>query len=134
MGLITIGSTGSPINPAPGDLYVRTNIMKTIRTILTKKHRRSLLAVIFSIVILFISIKLGRINLIFIIIGFSCFLFGIFLFLSLQFAVRCPECGGILGFALNWPPTWDLSVPKQIKYCQFCGVSLDKEIESEDKK
>lgn len=47
--------------------------------------------------------------------------------MTLMFSVRCPLCGGNLGFAVAWPATWDLSVSKGIKFCQFCGVSLDEE-------
>jgi hypothetical protein len=46
----------------------------------------------------------------------------------------CPLCGGNLAGAINigswsWKINWKLGIPSQVKFCQYCGVSLDKEIE-----
>ncbi len=46
----------------------------------------------------------------------------------------CPFCGGNLAAAINigtwsWKIKWELGISSQIKFCQYCGVSLDKEIE-----
>jgi uncharacterized membrane protein YuzA (DUF378 family) len=107
--------------------------MTTIRTILTRKKRRYFLALLFAIPATFILFILGTINTIFGLIGVACFPLVLLLLFGLQFSIRCPECRGILGFALNWPITWDFSVSKEIKFCQRCGVNLDKEIATGDK-
>jgi hypothetical protein len=103
--------------------------MTTIREILSRKRRRYILAFIVLIPITAILFKLGSINSIFVLLGFACFPLAALLLLGLRFSVRCPECGGILGFSLDWPITWNFSVSNEIKFCQRCGVSLDKEIE-----
>ena len=44
--------------------------------------------------------------------------------LFLIFALRCPNCGGNLGYTIQWPPSfWGIS--EKIKYCPFCGIELD---------
>ena len=52
----------------------------------------------------------------------------------LWFRLSCPLCGANLGGAINigkwsWKIDWKLGVPRQVKFCQYCGVCLDKEIE-----
>ena len=74
------------------------------------------------------GMTLGTNNKAFILIGLIGFVAVMAAVLALLFSMRCPLCNGNLGYALSWPATWDMSVSKQIKYCQFCGVSLDKEI------
>ena len=103
--------------------------MTTIRQILTAKRRRYFLAFLFVIPAVLILNGLGKINSIFHIMAFALFPVAAILILGLQFSIRCPKCHGILGFALNWPITWDFSVSKEIKFCQRCGVSLDEEID-----
>ena len=44
------------------------------------------------------------------------------------FTIRCPNCGGNLSFAVEWPATWNYSVSDKIRFCQFCGVDLDKDM------
>jgi hypothetical protein len=97
---------------------------------LSRKRRRYIVAFIVLIPIAAILFKLGEINSIFIFLVFACFPLAALLLIALRFSARCPECGGILGFSLGWPLTWDFSVSKEIKFCQRCGVSLDKEIEN----
>jgi len=76
---------------------------------------------------------LGTENKAFFVFGFIGFIVAMGLTVSLLFFVRCPSCKNNLGYALSWPTTWDLKVSDKIKFCQFCGVNLDKEIETEHK-
>jgi len=66
---------------------------------------------------------------VFAIIGMIGFAVAIGCVVVMMFWVRCPSCGGNPGYALSWPATWDLSVSKRIRFCQFCGLDLDKEID-----
>jgi len=77
--------------------------------------RRMAYALIIGIVTTIVTVLLGFISAMVYVLG-------------LLFYVRCPSCKGNLGYALSWPVTWVLSVSKEIKFCQFCGTSLDKEI------
>lgn len=102
--------------------------METIRTKLTRKRRRLSLAALVAIIVFAAGMKAGMRVEAFIIVGLLGFAVAMGCIVALLFAVRCPSCGGNLGYALSWPATWDLSVSKEIKFCQFCGTSLDKEI------
>ncbi|MFH1092749.1 MAG: hypothetical protein V1739_01180 [Candidatus Omnitrophota bacterium] len=44
------------------------------------------------------------------------------------FGIRCPQCRGILGYAVSWPMGKWLNISEKIKFCPFCGVNLDSEI------
>jgi len=66
---------------------------------------------------------------IFPLIGFSVF------FVSISFygywAMRCPHCKGNLGHFLYYGPPF--SVSKKVKYCPFCGVDVDIELEDKNR-
>ncbi len=48
----------------------------------------------------------------------------------IRYKMPCPSCGGNLGHAINWiDSSWEIAIPERIKFCQYCGVNLDKEIE-----
>jgi FtsH-binding integral membrane protein len=101
--------------------------METIRQKLTRKRRRLFSLMLLAFVVFATGMTLGTNNKAFILIGLLGFVAAMAAVLGLLFWIRCPLCKGNLGYALSWPATWDMSVSKQIKYCQFCGVSLDKE-------
>lgn len=46
------------------------------------------------------------------------------------FGIRCPKCKGVLGYALAWPLGKRLNISEKIKFCPFCGVDFDSEIEN----
>ncbi len=107
--------------------------METIRNKLTRKRRRLYLYIFIAFVVFAIGMMLGTENKLFIVFGLIGFVAAMGFTIGLLFFVRCPSCRGNLGYALSWPTTWDLSVSKKIKFCQFCGISLDKGIETESK-
>ena len=48
--------------------------------------------------------------------------------ITMLFVIRCPKCRGSIGYAVSYPGTpW--SVSKKIRFCPFCGVPFDSEIE-----
>jgi len=104
--------------------------MKTIRDEFSRKRKRLFLGVLGAFVCYAIGMSAAGTSKWFLILGLEGLFTALALVLCLVFVVRCPSCGGSLGYALSWPFKWDYSVSEKIKFCQFCGVSLDKEIEA----
>ena len=104
--------------------------MKTIRDRLTKKRKRLMLWMIPGYFCFVVGMPATNITPWFLILGLAGVAFVFVISLILIFGIRCPNCGGNLSYALTWPATWDFSVSKKIKFCPFCGVSLDKEFEN----
>jgi hypothetical protein len=92
------------------------------------------LAALIAAIVFVGGMSLGTISKAFIIVGFIGFAGAGIAVLGLLFWLRCPSCGENLGYALSWPMTWNLSISKRIRFCQFCGVNLDKEVQSANKK
>ena len=45
----------------------------------------------------------------------------------LEFGISCPQCQGRIGCAVNYPGS-PLTVSLKIRFCPFCGVSLDSRL------
>ena len=45
----------------------------------------------------------------------------------LELGLSCPQCRGRIGCAVNYPGR-PLSVSSKIRFCPFCGVSLDSRL------
>ncbi len=45
------------------------------------------------------------------------------------YGIRCPRCGGKIGFALNSFGNL-FAVPSQFRFCPLCGVGLDTELDA----
>jgi len=109
--------------------------METIRTRLSSKRRKLVITMMFGGLILFagmIATALSQWYWVLIVVGGLIIMIPNFI---LWFKMPCPSCGGNLGHAINWvdwstwKPNWKVAIPECIKFCQYCGVSLDKEIE-----
>lgn len=61
-----------------------------------------------------------------ILIPFALFMFSA---LYLLFGIHCPNCKGMLGYTICWPPGKWLDISEKIKFCPFCGIGLDSEME-----
>jgi len=45
----------------------------------------------------------------------------------LEFGISCPQCRGRIGCAINYPGS-PLDISSKIRFCPFCGVSLDSNL------
>jgi hypothetical protein len=109
--------------------------METIRTKLSRRRRKLALTMVLGFLILvagMIGIILSQWFWVLIIGG------GLIIMIPsviLWYNMPCPSCGGNLGHAINWidwsswKPNWKAGIPERIKFCQYCGVSLDKQID-----
>jgi len=112
--------------------------METIRTRLSRKKRQLVITMLLGFLILLVGmicavIGITLIDWIWVFIIVSGGLIAVISNFLLWFRMPCPLCGGNLGGAINtpgwsWKIKWKLEIPSQIKFCQYCGVSLDKEI------
>ncbi len=50
--------------------------------------------------------------------------------LYLSYGVRCPNCGGSIGHLPFLPGGGYVRFSRKLKYCPFCGVEFDRELES----
>jgi hypothetical protein len=57
--------------------------------------------------------------------GFTAFLAGTW---YLLFFLRCPRCRGRIGHTVSYM-SGPFSVSRKIRFCPFCGVALDSELE-----
>jgi len=101
---------------------------ENIRDRISRKRQRLLLLMIPGFLCFFGGMILAERTLWLLAIGFVGFFSMFALVLFMLFAVRCPNCGGNLGYAVAWPVKWDHSVSEKIRFCPFCGVSMDKEM------
>jgi hypothetical protein len=103
--------------------------METIRQRLSRKRQRLYFGTVIGVPCFIVGLALFAVNLNlwFLALGLTGFASMILLSVVYMFRVRCPACGSNLGYAVSWPATLTLSISEKIKFCQFCGVSLDAE-------
>ena len=105
--------------------------MKTenIRDSISRKRRRLFFLLIPSFLCFVGGMILAERTSWLLIVGFLGFCSMLALVFAMLFAIRCPNCGGNLGYAVAWPATWDYSVSPNVRFCPFCGISMDKDIQ-----
>ena len=50
--------------------------------------------------------------------------------LYLSYGIRCPNCGGSIGHLPFLPGGGYVRFSRKLRFCPFCGVGLDRELES----
>ena len=103
--------------------------MERIRDKISRKRRSLMLLMLPGIVCFAGGMILGEQTAgLFLAVGLAGFFCMFAVVLLMLFAIRCPRCGGNLGYAVAWPTTWNYSVSPEIRFCQFCGVDLDTDM------
>jgi hypothetical protein len=101
----------------------------TIRSHISRKKRKIFIVtysgLLFFILGIILSTTLGIMPLV-PFIGFAVF------FVSIACAfwgIRCPHCKGNFGYIAMYHGS-PFSVSKKVKYCPFCGIDIDTELET----
>jgi len=102
--------------------------METIRTKLMRKRRHIYLAILLFFLVFAAGVFAGNIFTTFFFLVFAGVAAALACVIAMLFFVRCSLWGENLGYALSWPAIWSLSVSTRIRFCQFCGGSLEKEL------
>jgi len=100
--------------------------MKTmkIREMINTQKRKAVIAVSSGMAVFAVSFLISTVYAIMFpvaLIGFAVALGGI---TFLEFGLSCPECRSRIGYAVNYPGR-PFAVSPKIRYCPFCGVTLD---------
>ena len=101
----------------------------TIRSQINAVRRKTLVFTWSAFLLFIIGLFLSQAYPVFIsigVLGFLGFMSGVFFLL---FGIRCPQCKGQIGYAIIWPPGRLFTISKKIKFCPFCGVDIDSEIQ-----
>jgi len=102
----------------------------TIRSRLTAQRRKGWLACLIGWLV-FVAGMIGATMVngwlgLLIVVGFLVFGGSV---LYLLFGIRCPRCRNPLGYAIHYPQGRWFGVSEKIRFCCFCGVELDSELE-----
>jgi hypothetical protein len=100
--------------------------MKTmkIREMINTQKRKAVIAVSSGMAVFVVSFLISTVHTIMLpiaLFGFAVALGGI---TFMEFGLSCPECRSRIGYAVNYPGS-PLAVSSKIRFCPFCGVSLD---------
>jgi len=100
----------------------------TIRDALARKKRNATVVAYTGLAVFALAMAISageRPWVVVAVMGFAVFAAGT---IYLLFLLKCPACGGRIGYTVSYP-SGPFSVSRKIRYCPFCGVSLDSEVE-----
>jgi heme/copper-type cytochrome/quinol oxidase subunit 1 len=100
----------------------------TIRDALTRKKRKAIVIAYAGLAVFALGMGIGAGERPWLLVGMVGFVFFCVGTLYLFFFLKCPACGGRIGYTVSYP-SGPFSVSRKIRYCPFCGVSLDSEVE-----
>ena len=99
----------------------------TLRDALTKKKRRAVLIAYAGMGVFAFGMAVSAGQLPWVAVGIAGFVTSAAAILYLMFFLKCPACGGRIGYAISYPGG-PFSVSRKIRYCPFCSASLDSDV------
>jgi hypothetical protein len=104
-----------------GQHHMRT--MK-IREMINIQKRKAVIAMSSGMVVFAVSLVISTVYTVMFSVAFIGFAIAMGAITFLEFGLSCPQCQGRIGCAVNYP-SMPLAVSSKIRFCPFCGVSLD---------
>ena len=98
-------------------------IMK-IREIINTQKRKAVIAVFSGMAVFTIGLFISSVYTIMSYVALVGFATAMGAITFLEFGLSCPKCRARIGCAVNYPGR-PLAVSSKIRFCPFCGVSLD---------
>ena len=95
-----------------------------IRDMINTQKRKAIIAVSLGMAVFAVSFPVSTVYSIMFpvaLIGFAVALGGV---TFLEFGLSCPKCRSRIGHTVNYPGR-PFAVSPKIRYCPFCGVTLD---------
>ena len=103
--------------------------MKTmnIREMINTQKRKAVITMSSGMAVFAVSLIISTVYTIMFSVAFIGFAIAMGAITFLEFGLSCPQCRGRIGCAVNYPGS-PLTVSSKIRFCPFCGVSLDSSI------
>ena len=99
----------------------------TLRDALTRKKRKAALIAYAGMGVFALGMAFSAGQPPWLVVGIAGFVTSASAILYLMFFLKCPACGGRIGYAISYPGG-PFSVSRKIRYCPFCGASLDSDV------
>jgi hypothetical protein len=95
-----------------------------IREMINTQKRKAVIAMVLGMAAFTVSLIISTVYTVMFSVAFIGFAIAMGAIIFLEFGLSCPHCRGRIGCAANYPGS-PLAVSSKIRYCPFCGVSLD---------
>ena len=95
-----------------------------VREMINTQKRKAVIAMSSGMVVFAISLIISTVYTIMFSVALIGFAIAMGAITFLEFGISCPECRGRIGCAVNYPGS-PLAVSSKIRFCPFCGVSLE---------
>jgi len=98
-----------------------------IREMINTQKRKAVIALSSGMALFAISLIISMVYTIMFSVALIGFAIAMGAITFLDFGISCPECRGRIGCAVNYPGS-PLAISSKIRFCPFCGVSLDSSL------
>ncbi len=98
-----------------------------IRAMINTQKRKAVIAMSSGMALFAISLIISTVYTIMFSVALIGFAIAMGAITFLEFGISCPECRGRIGCAVNYPGS-PLAISSKIRFCPFCGVSLDSSL------
>jgi hypothetical protein len=98
-----------------------------IREIINTQKRKAVIAMVLGMAAFAVSLVISVVYKVMFSVAFVGFAIAMGAITFLEFGLRCPHCRGRIGYAVNYPGS-PLAISSKIRFCPFCGVSLDSSL------
>ncbi len=98
-----------------------------IREIINTQKRKAVIAMVSGMAVFLVSLIISPDYTVMSYVALAGFAVAMGAITFLELGLSCPQCRGRIGCAVNYPGR-PLAVSSKIRFCPFCGVSLDSRL------